>query len=217
MAQSRSSTSSDKPRSGAAASPSNKERPDGKSEASHQSGKTADLSEQAQDAMGQAQDQAGKLVGQAQQQAKTQLASQKERAASTVGTLAGALHEASRQVREQDDARMAGYIDSAAGQLDALSDTLNQQDIGQILDSAGRYARRQPAIFFAAAVAVGFLGARFLKSSAQFSGRDGGSDGYESSRGRFSGDGGAMGSGYGGDLAGGWQARSTFDAGPEGQ
>jgi hypothetical protein len=211
------------------------------------------------DMMAQAQDQAGTMVEQARQQATTQLSSQKERAASTLGTLGSALHEASRQVREQDDAMMAGYIDSAASQVDRLADTLKQRDLGQIIDSTGRFARQQPAIFLAAAIAVGFAGARFLRSSSQAASQGMGSSDYGSYRGQsgaYASDFGAgyaatgmeRGSGYGASrsgtesdlgygsaMSGGvaadfagtagsesatgrdWQARSSFDAGPEGQ
>jgi hypothetical protein len=227
------------------------------------------------DMMAQAQDQAGTMVEQARQQATTQLSSQKERAASTLGTLGSALHEASRQVREQDDAMMAGYIDSAASQVDRLADTLKQRDLGQILDSTGRFARQQPAVFLAAAVAIGFAGARFLRSSSQHSSQGMESSGYGSFRGQsgsYASDFGSgypatgvdRGSGYGAsrsgmgresgleygssmsgsgstlsgsdsalsgsaaaDFAGtagsesgigrDWQARSSFDAGPEGR
>jgi hypothetical protein len=141
---------------------------------------------------------------------------------------------------------MAGYIDSAASQVDRLADVLKQQDLGQIIDSTGRFARRQPAVFLAAAIAVGFVGARFLRSSPQSSGQSTGYSGYGMSRDQSGGYGGGYGSGYAGsnmergldygsslsanDPAGfdtaasgassqgtDWQARSSFDSGPEGQ
>jgi hypothetical protein len=146
--------------------------------------------------MAQAQDQAGTMVEQARQQATTQLSTQKERAASTLGTLGSALHEASRQVREQDDTMMAGYIDTAASQVDRLADTLKQQDLGQIIDSTGRFARQQPAVFLAAAVAIGFAGARFLRSSSHHSSQGMESSGYGSYRGQSGSYASDFGSGY---------------------
>lgn len=216
MAQSQQSTSSGKSRSGAAAgAPADKGRSDVTKGPGSQSSKNGELTGQAKEAVNQAQEQASNLVGQAKQQATTQLASQKERAASAVGVLASALHEASRQVREQDDATMAGYIDSAASQLETLADTLGQQDIGQILDSAGRYARRQPAVFLAGAVALGFLGARFLKSSSQGASRGTDRSGYGSSSGRSA----AYGADFGAGYAGGGLDRGGYGgarAGAEG-
>ena len=265
MAQSRQSSGSDTQRAGGTAAGKSRDQErsgkGGQETANRQktSGDGTASASGGKDMMAQAQDQAGSMVEQARQQATTQLSSQKERAASTLGTLGSALHEASRQVREQDDTMMAGYIDTAASQVDRLADTLKQQDLGQIIDSTGRFARQQPAVFLAAAIAVGFAGARFLRSSSQTSGQGMGSSGYGSYRGQSGAHAGDFGSGYaasgmergsgygashsgtesdlgyGSAMSGSaasdfaspagagsgtgrdWQARSAFDAGPEGQ
>jgi hypothetical protein len=230
MAQSRQSTGSETQRTGASSGKDSGQERGTPRKTSHDG--PANTSG-GKDVIAQAQDQAGAVVEQARQQATTQLSTQKERAVSTLGTLASALHEASRQVREQDDATMAGYIDSAASQVDRIVDTLNQQDLGQIIDSTGRFARRQPAVFLAAAIAVGFAGARFLRSSASSSSQDMRASGSSPYRDQPSTYGSDVGSGYAasslgyGSAMGGnaseagtgrdWQARSAFAAGPEGQ
>jgi hypothetical protein len=126
----------------------------------------AELGKQGQEAVSQAQDQAVKLVGMAREQATTQVTTQKERAAGVLGALGTALQDTSRQVRAQDEAAIADYIDTAAEQVEQLSTMLREQDIGQLIDSAQQFARRQPMLFVAAAIAVGFVATRFLKSSS---------------------------------------------------
>ena len=128
---------------------------------------------QAQEAVSEAQDQAVKLVSKAREQATTQVTTQKERAAVLLGALGTALQDTSRQVREQDEAAIADSIDMAAKQLDHLATMLQEQDIGQLIDSAQQFARRQPMLFAAAAIAAGFVGARFLKSSGASSSGNG--------------------------------------------
>lgn len=95
------------------------------------------------------------------------MATQKRQAASSLGLLADALHDAGNQVRDQDNAMLANYVDSAADQIDRLSETLREQNVLQLIDSVGRFGRREPALFLAGAFALGFIGTRFLRSGAQ--------------------------------------------------
>jgi hypothetical protein len=142
----------------------------------------AELGKQGQEAVSQAEDQAVKLVGMAREQATMQVATQKERAAGILGALGTALHDASRQVREQEDAPIADSLDMAADQVERLSRMLNEQDIGQLIDTAQQFARRQPMLFLAAAIAVGFVGTRFLKSASPSAGGQHGSASGPSNR-----------------------------------
>ncbi|MBA3451163.1 MAG: hypothetical protein H0T18_08120 [Chloroflexia bacterium] len=122
---------------------------------------------QTKEAVSQAQDQAVKLVSMAREQATSQVTTQKERAAGMLGALGTALQDTGRQVREQDDTAMADYIDMAAEQVEQLASMLKEQDISQLIDTAQQFARRQPMMFVAAAIAVGFIGTRFMKSTSQ--------------------------------------------------
>jgi hypothetical protein len=181
MAEARTSASAPMPPSGGPSSGKSGSRSGGSSmkDVSSPSGSSsegmAELSKQGQEAVSQAQDQAAKLVGMAREQATMQVATQKERAAAILGALGTALHDASRQVREQEDAPIADYIDMAADQVEQLSHMLNEQDIGQLFDTAQQFARRQPMLFLAAAIAAGFVGTRFLKSASQSAGGQHGS------------------------------------------
>lgn len=165
MDQSRTSDSRNTPGSGASRSGSASERSRAPEQAPRGDGADSGGNGPSQETLSQVQDEAGKLVGAAREQAMAQLSTQKGRAASNLGSLATALHDASSEMRKQDDAMVAGYVDSAAGQLDRVAGMLRDQDIDEILAATGRFARREPALFLAAAFALGFAGARFLRSS----------------------------------------------------
>jgi hypothetical protein len=47
-----------------------------------------------------------------------------------------------------------------------MASALRQRSVDDILDSVTAFARKQPAFFFAGAVATGFALSRFAKSSA---------------------------------------------------
>ena len=72
---------------------------------------------------------------------------------------------------------LATYVDSAADQVERLAGALEERDILQLIDDAGRFARREPGLFLAAAFALGLVGTRFLRSSAQSEGQSSWSSG----------------------------------------
>src|SRR5215217_1385369 len=172
MAQSRESTSREQSRSGASgssASGSSGDRAQGGSEGT--SGGGAGLSGQGTEMIGQAQDQAMKLVDTARQQATSQFSLQQQRFAGTLNTVATALHDASRELRKQDEVPIADYVDSAASQVEQFANTLREQNLEQLMNTTAQFARRQPALFLGAAFALGFAATRFIKSSTPSGGR----------------------------------------------
>ena len=99
--------------------------------------------------------------------ATTQLTTQKSRATDTIGSLATAMRGTTNTFREQKQDVVAQYVERAAEQLDRFSSHLREREVTDLLDDAGRFARRQPALFIGAAFAAGVIAARFLKSSAE--------------------------------------------------
>jgi len=120
----------------------------------------------ATDAVEQIQAQAGQLVELARDQVTGQITSQKARAADGLGALAATVRQVGQQTRQQDTGPLADYIEGAADQLAQLATTLREQDVAELGETVSGFARRQPALFLAGAVALGFAGVRFLKSSA---------------------------------------------------
>jgi ElaB/YqjD/DUF883 family membrane-anchored ribosome-binding protein len=105
------------------------------------------------------------LVGRARERATAQLTTQKDKATDTLGSVARAVRQSTQQLRNQQQDTLAGYVEQAADQIDRLSQRLRDKDVGELLEDAQRFARRQPALFIGSAFAVGLVGARFLKSS----------------------------------------------------
>lgn len=87
---------------------------------------------------------------------------QKERAAEGLDGVAKALHEAARNLGENQTT--ARYADMAADQVERVSQMLRNKDWGALIDNAEDFARRNPAVFVGGAMAAGFMLARFMKS-----------------------------------------------------
>jgi hypothetical protein len=126
----------------------------------------SDLGAIGQEAVSQAQEQAVKIVGQARKQVTASVKSQTTRGATIATVLGSTLHDAGSQLREQNEAAIATYLDQAADQIEHVGSMLENQEYGQLIGAVQEFARRQPVLFFAATVAVGVVGARFLRSSA---------------------------------------------------
>ncbi len=132
-----------------------------------------DMGAKAQDIVEQTQQKAGEVVDQAKQQATSQLTAQKDRAVDSLGTVADALRQSGKHLRENDQHGFAQYADKAAERVEQFSGQLRGKDVQEIVRDMERYARQQPALVLGGAFVLGLLGARFLKSTAQ---RDGNSE-----------------------------------------
>jgi hypothetical protein len=103
------------------------------------------------------------VMGDAKEAAQTKLNEQRQAAASGLGDFAGALRTAARDMNGRN-ATVARFAETAAERLERLSGTMNGKDLDGIVREAESFARREPMLFFGAAVAAGFLAIRFLKS-----------------------------------------------------
>lgn len=113
-----------------------------------------------------AKDKAGELWTDAKETAHAKLNEQKDAAADGIDGVAGALRDASQKGASGNDRdAFAGLTGSAADGLDRLSQTLRSKDVSTMLRDVESFARQQPVAFFGLALAVGFVGVRFLKAS----------------------------------------------------
>jgi hypothetical protein len=87
--------------------------------------------------------------------------------ASQLGGVAAALHKTAQQLGEEEQGGIAQYVDQAAAGLERFSHGLQEQDLGSLLHQVEDFARRQPVAFIGSAAFLGFLAARFLKSSGE--------------------------------------------------
>jgi hypothetical protein len=109
----------------------------------------------------------GGLMGKVKDGAISQLNTQKNRATDGIGSVAKAVREGSKNLRDEQHGTIAHYVDQAASQLDRFADAVRTRDVDDMFDDVQRFARRNPAIFVGSAFAAGLLTARFLKSSRQ--------------------------------------------------
>jgi hypothetical protein len=112
----------------------------------------------------------------ARDQATLYVDHRKDAVAESIADLAGSLRESTRSFEDRPNIR--AFVDSAAEGLDQLADTIRQQSFADIFNQVEDVVRRRPAAVAAISVALGFLAARFIKSSAE--GLRGGHD-YEAS------------------------------------
>jgi len=134
-----------------------------------QSGKSAVA--EAQEKVGQAVDQAngaaGQVAEQAKQQATSQLESQKGRAVDSLVTVAQALRQTGQHLQAEQQAGVGDYVEAAAERVESVTNYLRSRDVPELVGDTEDFARRQPGLFLAGAIALGFVGARFLMASGQ--------------------------------------------------
>lgn len=112
--------------------------------------------------------QAGRdSVSSAQGRIRSLLEQQSHRAADQLGSVANALHKAAEQLSDENNGTAARYAGQAADRVEQVADMLRNSTVDDMVGQVERFARRQPEVFVGAAFAVGFLFARFIKSSGE--------------------------------------------------
>jgi len=111
-------------------------------------------------------DAAKDVASQATDKLKDAVNDRKSSGAEYVGTIAQTMRRAAREF--DADLPMAGtYIRKAAEQVDSVSQGIKNGNLGDLVQNAQSFARRQPTAFLGIAVLAGFGVVRFLKSSAE--------------------------------------------------
>jgi ElaB/YqjD/DUF883 family membrane-anchored ribosome-binding protein len=118
-------------------------------------------------AVEQARSEAGRLTQAARSRTMSYIEERKSLLAENVGGMAQAARNAAGQFDEQGNQVVADYIKRAADGLERFSGAMRDRDLSSLMGDAEDFARRQPAVFIGAGVAVGFLLARFLRSSSE--------------------------------------------------
>jgi len=125
--------------------------------------------EQGKQAVQHGKEMAGGLLDKAREQVKTQLVTQKDNAASGLNDVAEALSVSSSHLQEHGQEAVAQLGDRAAEKITQFSGYLREHDLDDVVHEVESFARRQPELFIGAAVLLGLVAARFLKSSAPIS------------------------------------------------
>lgn len=124
-----------------------------------------DIKNAAQEATERAKQEAARLGDKAKQHAEGYADEKKNEAGERIGTLASSLRALADKL-ENEEQWLAGYVSSAADQLDDFSNTVRNREVGEILQDVESFARRQPTLFLAGAAAIGFAAGRFMKASS---------------------------------------------------
>jgi len=112
------------------------------------------------------QRQASRLIDQVKDKATSQINAQKVRATAGLGSVADAVRQTGRQLRDQQHDAVAEVVENAAAYVERFSNHLRDRNLDELVNDAQRLARQQPAIFIGSSFAAGLLAARFIKASS---------------------------------------------------
>lgn len=128
-------------------------------------GTTGGAREQIRQAKDKVIDQARTSIRDARDRAGSTFAQSRRQAADQIGGIGSAFRHTGETLRGEDQTRFADVADNVARQIDRVADYLRESDGRTIASDIERLARRQPALVFAGAFALGVAAARFFKSS----------------------------------------------------
>lgn len=122
------------------------------------------------DAKTTTKDAAGQVMGKAKKQAVSKIDEQKSNLAQNIGTVAQEIRTLGDNLNKSDAessvvSYAAQYGNTIADKVENFSQYLDDKNLSELVTDIERLAKRNPAVFIGSAFALGFLGARFLKSS----------------------------------------------------
>lgn len=127
---------------------------------------TQRVKDAAGNAVGEIKAAAGSAMKDAKNAALHQVEDAREKAGDMGHTTASRFRELAGQV-EQDLPWLSGAFAKSADGLDNVTDSLTRGDLGQTFNALTDFAKRQPAIFLGASVALGFALARIGKTAIE--------------------------------------------------
>ena len=130
------------------------------------------ISDVAQQAMGEAKRSASSLAAAASERAKSAAQERVSGGADFIGHVAASIRAAARDL-DPNAPQVAGFVYEAADRVDEFSRDIRSKTVEEMLETTSDFARRQPAVLFAAAAACGFLLFRMVKSGSSASGQGG--------------------------------------------
>jgi len=128
---------------------------------------TQQVKDQAQQAVQQGQQKVNHLWELGRTQFRGALTGQKNRAADAVGNVGQMLTQSAATMREQGQPAGSVLADSLGQRVSKFSEIIHGKEVEEILADTENFARAQPAAFLAIAMLLGFLLARFLKSTGE--------------------------------------------------
>jgi hypothetical protein len=117
------------------------------------------------DIAGAAVERGRHFLDSAREQASDYADRRKDNVAQSVSDFATSLRESTRSFDDRPNIR--AFVDSAAEGLDQFADSIRERTVSELFNDVEDIVRERPAIVAAVTVAIGFLTARFIKSSAE--------------------------------------------------
>ena len=124
-------------------------------------GAAHDVAEQARAAGSSLLDEASSLGGTVKQGLSDQIERQKNGIADRLSAVAERTQATASDLRDQE-AWLGNLLGRGADELQGIAEEIRRNDVADILGSVEVFARRQPALFMGATVALGFALARFI-------------------------------------------------------
>lgn len=91
----------------------------------------------------------------------------KQVAANQMSDIAHAARAASDALADRDQPFVARMAADAADGIDTMAEAVADRSVDEIMDGAQNFARKNPVVFFAAAVLAGVVVGRFAKASSE--------------------------------------------------
>lgn len=132
--------------------------------------------QQAQKVVEHTQRKAGEAIDQARVRTKGWIETQLDAAADGLDGIAGAVKDTGDQLRAHDPNNMGQVADVAASTAETVrtvSSRLRDATVDDIIRDTEQFARRQPGLFIGGVFVLGFMLARFLKSTGGATGGSG--------------------------------------------
>lgn len=136
---------------------------------------SGDASQRVKDAAQSVKDTAGTVLERGKQLAGDAAQKGAERANSAAQSTSSALRRAADDV-EGDNRMIGSALRKGAETIERAAQSLQGGDISRLVDDLNGFARRQPALFLGASVALGFALARVGKTAIEQSGDNAASD-----------------------------------------
>ncbi len=115
---------------------------------------------------GQVKSMATDMKDKAKERTKSFLQSNKDYAAGRLEGTANAFRQAARNL-EGETPVVSRYVNQIADKIEGASEYLREKEVKELIEDTERFVKSKPVLLFAAAVALGVIAARFLKSSRQ--------------------------------------------------
>jgi ElaB/YqjD/DUF883 family membrane-anchored ribosome-binding protein len=119
---------------------------------------------QIRDMKEQVVEQAKTSLMKARDSAVSSLSDGRIRAAETIGSVASAVRHTGERLRAENRTSVADLTDALADKAERFSSYMRDRDFRGVREDLESFARRRPAVAIGVALAIGILGARFMKS-----------------------------------------------------